>query len=279
MPQPQRLLRETHRSSGPLTASRQWRVGTSGWIYKHWRGIFYPSRLPVKQWFAHYATVFDTVEVNNSFYRLPSEEAFAAWAKQAPPGFLYAVKASRFLTHMKKLKEPEAPLALLLGRARRLGAHLGPILYQLPPHWGCDVARLRAFLPHLPPELSHVLEFRDPSWYTEPVRDALAEHGVCFCIHDLRGAHCPEWLTGPAVYVRFHGPTPSAYAGGYPRPHLRRWAERIAGYLRAGRDVFAYFNNDDAGHAVANARELRELILRFAPVKGREDLATFPAAT
>jgi uncharacterized protein YecE (DUF72 family) len=244
----------------PMTAAVQVRIGTSGWIYRHWRGVVYPSRLRTKDWFGHYAALFGTVEINNSFYRLPSEEAFDAWAHQAPLGFLYAVKASRFLTHMKKLKDPEGPLALILGRARRLGAHLGPILYQLPPHWRCDVARLRSFLELLPPELCHVFEFRDPSWYTDAVRDALTEHGACFCIHDLRGADCPEWLTGPAVYLRFHGPTEQAYAGGYPRAHLRRWAERIAGYVQAGRDVFAYFNNDDAGHAVADAQTLRSLV-------------------
>jgi uncharacterized protein YecE (DUF72 family) len=222
--------------------------------------VFYPPQLRIKDWFSHYARSFDTVEINNSFYRLPSEQAFAAWAQQAPPGFLYAVKASRFLTHMKKLKDPEAPLALILGRVRLLGEHLGPVLYQLPPNWHCDVTRLRSFLALLPPDLCHVLGFRDPSWYTDAVRDALAEHGVCFCIHDLRGAGCPEWITGPAVYVRFHGPTEWAYASGYSQPHLRRWAERIIGHLQSGRDVFAYFNNDDASHAVFNANELRVLV-------------------
>ena len=243
-----------------MAASAQLRVGTSGWIYRHWRGVFYPPKLRIKDWFAHYAQSFDTVEINNSFYRLPSEKAFAAWARQAPPNFLYAVKASRFLTHMKKLKDPEGPLELILGRARLLGAHLGPVLYQLPPYWHCDVARLRSFLALLPTDLIHVFEFRDPTWYTDAVRDALTEHSVCFCIHDLRGAPCPEWITGPAVYVRFHGPTERAYAGAYPPAHLRRWAKRIGGYLEAGRNVFAYFNNDDAGHAVNDAIALRSLV-------------------
>ncbi len=128
-----------------MAATVQVRVGTSGWIYRHWRDTFYPARLPVKNWFTYYADILDTVEINNSFYRLPSEEAFDAWASQAPPGFLYAVKASRFLTHMKKLKDPAEPLALILGRVRRLRGHLGPILYQLPPHWRADVARYAPF--------------------------------------------------------------------------------------------------------------------------------------
>jgi uncharacterized protein YecE (DUF72 family) len=128
----------------------QVRIGTSGWIYKHWRGVFYPERLPAREWFAFYARSFDTVEINNTFYRLPSPAAFAAWHDQAPPGFVYAVKASRYLTHMKKLKDPADALERILGRARLLGPYLGPVLYQLPPHWRCDLDRLREFLAALP---------------------------------------------------------------------------------------------------------------------------------
>ena len=136
------------------------RVGTSGWIYKHWRGLFYPERLSARRWFAFYAERFDTVEINNTFYRLPAAGVFAEWRGQAPPGFLYAVKASRFLTHMKKLKDPEEPLETILGRARGLGPHLGPVLYQLPPHWGCDAARLEQFIVRLPRDLTHVFAAR-----------------------------------------------------------------------------------------------------------------------
>jgi uncharacterized protein YecE (DUF72 family) len=236
------------------------RVGTSGWIYKHWRGVFYPKESSPRDWFRLYARAFDTVEINNSFYRLPSEDAFDAWRRQAPPGFVYALKASRYLTHMKKLKDPEPGLDLLLGRTRRLGAHLGPVLYQLPPHWRCNLDRLRDFLAGLPRDLRHVFEFRDPSWYTDAVRDLLAESGAGFCIHDMRGSEAPPWVTGPLVYVRFHGPAGQKYAGRYDRDDLRRWAEPIAGLSESGRDVYAYFNNDNAGHAVANALELKELL-------------------
>jgi uncharacterized protein YecE (DUF72 family) len=238
----------------------QVRVGTSGWIYKHWRGFVYPPDLPMKDWFAFYARLFDTVEVNNSFYRLPSERTFRASAAQAPPGFLFAVKASRYLTHLKKLKDPEQPLENILSRARLLGPHLGPVLYQLPPNWRCDRERLRHFLQLLPFDITHVMEFRDPSWYTEAVRDLLTEYGVGFCIHDLRGVASPEWVTAPAVYIRFHGPTARAYAGGYSPSHLRRWARKIEGYRQAGHDVYAYFNNDEAGHAVFDAQTLRALL-------------------
>jgi uncharacterized protein YecE (DUF72 family) len=236
------------------------RVGTSGWVYRDWRGAFYPQTLPVARWFDYYARSFDTVEINNTFYRLPDEAAFRAWREQAPAGFLYALKASRYLTHMKKLREPSAPLERLLVRARLLGPHLGPVLYQLPPHWGCNVERLRAFIAQLPAGVDHVFEFRDPSWFHDEVRALLEEARVGFCIHDLHGLRCPHWTPGRVVYVRFHGPTEVRYAGSYGRAQLRRWAERIEGFRRAGREVYAYFNNDVAGHAVANARTLAELL-------------------
>jgi uncharacterized protein YecE (DUF72 family) len=141
------------------------RIGTSGWNYRHWRGVFYPPDLPVKKWFAFYQRFFDTVEINNTFYRLPAARVFEEWRRQAPTGFIYAVKASRFLTQRKKLKDPEQPLENILGRARHLGSRLGPILYQLPGRWHCNVQRLRDFFACLPGDLEHVFEFRDPSWY------------------------------------------------------------------------------------------------------------------
>ena len=238
----------------------QLRIGTSGWVYRHWRGAFYPPDLPAKRWFAFYARHFDTVEVNNTFYRLPPPETFDGWRRQAPPGFVYAVKASRYLTHRKKLKDPDEPLANVLGRARRLRAHRGPVLYQLPPRWRCDLDRLRAFVARPPAGFDHVLEFRDPSWCVEPVRQLLAEAGVSFCIHDLPGFDCPAWVTGPVVYLRFHGPTAVKYAGRCGLAHLHVWAERIREFRRSGRDTYAYFNNDDRGYAVINARELQALL-------------------
>jgi uncharacterized protein YecE (DUF72 family) len=236
------------------------RIGTSGWIYKQWRGLFYPERLPVADWLSFYARSFDTVEINNTFYRLPSAEAFVAWRRQAPPRFLYAIKASRYLTHMKKLKDPEPALDNILGRARRLGPHLGPILYQLPPRWHCNLDRLRQFLAVLPDGQQHVLEFREPSWYTDAVRDLLAEHGVGFCIHEMRGSESPLWVTGPLAYVRFHGPAQKKYAGCYPTSQLRKWARRIDDMRDAGHDVYAYFNNDGGGYAVRNGLQLKKLL-------------------
>ena len=237
------------------------RIGTSGWVYQHWRGLFYPHDLPQPEWFAHYAHQFDTVEVNNSFYRLPSEAAFDAWRKQAPPGFLYAVKASRYLTHMKKLKDPEEPLKLFFGRADRLGATLGPVLYQLPPRWRLDLPRFEHFLAALPPGHRHVVEFRETSWLTEPAFALLERHGVAHCLHDMRPLQVPLRVTAPLVYVRFHGdPTHPAYLGNYDLPTLEDWAARIADWHGQGLDVYVYFNNDNRGYAIENARTLRGLL-------------------
>ena len=236
------------------------RIGTSGWVYKDWKGLVYPAALPARRWLTHYAGLFDTVEINNSFYRMPSDVAFANWARQATAGFLFAIKASRYITHTTKLSEPESALKLFLEHARALGKHLGPILYQLPPGFHIHVGRLRHFLSLLPTDLSHVIEFRDASWYVDEVRSALTETGVGFCIHDMRGVQTPQWVTGRTVYVRFHGPTARAYTGRYTLEQLRPWAGRMEDWQRAGHSVYAYFNNTDAGHAATNASELKTLL-------------------
>lgn len=234
----------------------QIRIGASGWIYSHWRGDFYPRELPVKDWFAHYRQYFDTVEINNTFYRLPPIATFDNWHRQATAGFLYAVKANRFLTHMKKLKDPAEPLDRLLTHARRLKEFLGPILYQLPPRWQPDMARLEEFFRALPADLMHVLEYRAHHWLTDDTRRLMQRHGVSLCIHDLVRPH-PKWVTAKMTYLRFHG---VGYGGSYRRDKLRRWADWILETATAGHDVFAYFNNDIGGHAVRNALTLKELI-------------------
>jgi len=235
------------------------RVGCSGWQYQHWRGGFYPAELPQSRWFEHYAATFDTVEINNTFYRLPQRATFAAWAARAPMRFLFAVKASRFLTHMKKLKDPEDPLDRFFTRARALGKHLGPVLYQLPPGWTVDVERFRHFLDALPRDARHVVEFRDPTWYVPETRALLERHGVAMCLHDMPGSATGRDRVGPFVYVRFHGAT-SKYGGGYPEDRLRRWARWLNEQRDGGTDVYAYFNNDAGGHAPRDAVTLRRLL-------------------
>ena len=234
-------------------------MGCSGWEYKHWRNDFYPADLQKTRWFEHYAARFDTVEINNTFYRLPETATFARWRERAPMRFEFAVKASRFLTHMKKLKDPEEPVERLFSRMRALGRHLGPVLYQLPPGWKLDRARLEYFLQVLPRDVRHVMEFREPSWYAEDVLALLASHGVALCLHDMKGSATGRERVGPFVYVRFHGAS-GTYSGAYPEERLRTWADWLHAQRADGADVYAYFNNDVGGHAPRDAVVLRRLM-------------------
>ena len=236
------------------------RIGCSGWQYRHWRGDFYPLELPAARWLTRYAQAFDTVELNNSFYRLPPAGAFRRWRESTPAGFLFAVKASRYLTHMKKLKDPEEPLGRFFEAARELGPKLGPVLYQLPPRWPANIERLRTFMAALPPGVRHVMEFRDPSWYAPAVLDVLREAGVALCLHDMPGSATGRARVGPFVYVRFHGVT--RYGGRYGDETLGGWAAWMAEQLAAGHAVFAYFNNDVGGHAPRDAARLAAMLGR-----------------
>jgi len=234
------------------------RVGTSGWVYQHWRGLFYPDDLRQSDWFAFYARFFDTVEINNSFYRLPSAAAFAAWREQAPPDFVYAVKASRFLTHMKKLRAPEEPLQRLFERVRCLGPTLGPLLYQLPPHWQVNLSRFETFLAALPQGYAHVIEFHDASWLIEAVFGLMERYEVAHCIHDMQPLKVPFRVTAAPVYVRLHGD--GVHGGDYQAEALEGWARQISEWRGQGLDVYVYFNNDVGGYAIQNARTLRKLL-------------------
>ena len=242
-----------------MTAIATARVGCSGWQYRHWKDDFYPRNVRTADWFDYYAARFDTVEINNTFYRLPEEDTFRRWGGQAPPGFLFAVKASRFLTHMKKLKDPEEPIHRLFDRMAPLGRHLGPVLYQLPPGWKLNQSRLECFLHALPQGVQHVMEFREPSWYADGVSALLEEYRVARCLHDMKGSATGMERVGPFVYVRFHG-AEGTYSGAYPEQRLERWADWLLEQRRAGIKVFAYFNNDIGGHAPRDAMTLRRLL-------------------
>jgi uncharacterized protein YecE (DUF72 family) len=234
-------------------------VGCSGWVYRHWKGGFYPAELPQKRWFDHYASAFDTVEINASFYRVPLAMTFDGWREKAPPGFRYAVKANRFMTHMKKLLDCEQPLGEFIALARRLGLALGPILYQLPPSLHKDLRRLGDFLERLPTDLEQVVEFRHRSWYDDGALALLDRHGVGFVAHDLVGLISPRWASGRTAYVRFHG-TGGKYRGRYSEEALAGWAEWLLEQRQAGRSAWAYFNNDIGGDAIEDARMLRRLL-------------------
>lgn len=243
-----------------MEAGKSIHIGCSGWSYKHWRGRFYPEELKTTDWFAHYAGSFDTVEINNTFYHLPPAQTFKTWQAQAPAGFIYAVKASRYLTHVKRLKNARAALNKFLTRARGLKEHLGPVLYQLPPHWHVNLERLESFLDLLPADLQHVFEFRDQSWMTEESLQLLAERNVSFCTHDLHELRVPRRAVGPIAYVRLHGPT-GGYSGGYSEPALRGWWKWMEQQLGDGKELYVYFNNDAEAKAVRDALRLKRKAL------------------
>lgn len=245
-------------------------VGTSGWHYGHWKGAFYPPDLRDADMLDFYKRRFASVEINASFYRLPSVDVFAGWKRAVPPDFLFAVKASRYLTHMKKLKDPEQGLDTLFASVRALGRKRGPILFQLPPGWKVDPPRLKAFLKALPVSGRYAFEFRNPTWHVPAVMDLLKEHNAAFCIYELGGFSSPFTLTADFAYVRLHGPGPGAYQGRYSPEDLRTWAHRIRGWFRTLKAVYVYFDNDEHGYAPENA----EALLRMPGLAKR----TFPAA-
>lgn len=239
-------------------------IGTSGWVYGDWRGRFYPPKLPQARWLEFYAAQFATVELNAPFYRLPTEAAITRWRSLAPPGFRYAVKASRFITHIRRLRDCAEPLTVFLERVCPLGPTLGPLLFQLPPGLQRDDDLLGAFLGLLPAGLAAAVEFRHRSWLCEPVYALLRARGVAFCVHDWRNVDFPEVVTAPLAYYRFHG-TSGWYYGAYGEERLRAWAGRIGVVADAVGDVYAYFNNDVGGAALDDARTLRGLLGVAAP--------------
>lgn len=251
------------------------RVGCSGWHYRDWRGRLYPEDAPTSAWLGLYSQRFDCVEINNSFYRLPERATFARWRETVPARFVFAVKASRYLTHILRLRKSKPALDRFLRRARALDQTLGPLLYQLPPRWIPDEQRLAAFLAALPRtllingrqrRLRHVLEFRDPRGYDPSVLQLLKRYRVALCVHDMEGLQSPRVVTGPIIYVRLHGYA-ARYGGSYPTPVLEEWAS----WLRvesARRPAFVFFNNDRYGHAVVNASTLRELLSSASATHG-----------
>ncbi len=234
-------------------------IGTSGWHYEHWKGPFYPKNLAAKKYLDYYLAFFSTVEINRTFYSLPEKRVFTEYAKRVPASFVFSVKASRFITHVKRLKNPKLPLRRLFSRIDGLGSHLGPILFQLPPNWRRNLERLEAFLKVLPQGHRYVFEFRDPSWLTEETYALLEQYGAGFCIYDLAHAITPSIATADFVYVRLHGPE-EAYAGSYSLQALKKWARFFRQMAKRGKDVYCYFDNDEAGYAPKNAKTLKELL-------------------
>jgi uncharacterized protein YecE (DUF72 family) len=237
-------------------ASQIW-IGTSGWVYPHWRRRFYPDRLPAREQLAYYGSHFSTVELNNSFYRQSTAEPFQRWSQQAPAGFLFAVKASRYITHLKRLAVEQSSVDMVIEAARGLGKKLGPILFQLPPNWECDLDRLGGFLLKLPAGLRFAFEFRHPSWLAPRVLESLRDRNVALCVPDHPTMpQCPD-VTADFAYVRMHQ---GAEGIGYGLSALRTWSDRIRTWRAQGAEVYVYFNNDAGGHAIKDAESLRRLL-------------------
>ena len=234
-------------------------IGTSGWHYAHWRGSFYPQDLDPDRWLQDYAQHFGTVEINNTFYHLPERETFTQWRDTVPAEFIFAVKASRYITHMKKLLDPVEPVTEFTERADRLGHRLGPILFQLPPHWGRDLERLSSFLDVLREGHRYAIEFRDPSWFDDEVYQALQSHGAAFCMYHFGNLASPKIVTADWIYVRFHGPD-GAYQGSYSTELLGEWAGAFTAWSAQGKEIYCYFNNDAEGHAPHDAARLQAMI-------------------
>lgn len=234
-------------------------VGTSGWHYSHWVGPFYPKGMSSEEFLAFYAQRFHSVEINNTFYSLPREATLEAWRDGTPQDFVFTCKASRFITHMKKLGDPKRSVKRFFDAIEVLGPKLGPVLFQLPPRWHVNTDRLRAFLAALPGRYRYAFELRDDTWFTDDVLKALESAGAAFCIYDLAGRQSPEHVTSDLVYIRLHGPG-QAYQGQYSDAALRRWAWNIVRWSREKRDVYCYFDNDQNAYAAGDAARLTRLV-------------------
>lgn len=233
-------------------------IGTSGWHYKHWRKTFYPDNLRETDWLTYYSKIFNTVELNNSFYRMPATSTFEKWKASAPPGFNFAVKANRYITHSKKLQNAAQYADDFFQRASKLEGALGPILFQLSPHWDINTDRLADFTQALPVGPRYVFEFRNQTWYDRQVYEILRANNCAFCIYQLAGHLSPLEVTADFVYVRLHGPG-GKYEGKYTDADLSEWARRCLSWQQRTKAVYIYFDNDQHGYAVENAKTLRTM--------------------
>lgn len=234
-------------------------IGTSGWSYPHWKGTFYPQQLPAGRMLEYYAQRFHSVEVNGVFYHLPKRRHLRDWYACTPDDFLFSIKASRYITHMKKLGDPRHTVPVLLDRVSLLADKLGPILFQLPPRWHFNEQRLADFLDSLSGEFRYAFEFRDHSWLNARTLELLSRHAAAFCIYDLDGFLAPRQRTTDFVYLRLHGPG-AAYQGSYPVQTLAGWAGACTAWATRGHAVYCYFDNDQCGYAAHNAARLQAML-------------------
>lgn len=238
-------------------------IGTAGWHYRHWVGPFYPEGTKPGDFLAWYARSFTSVEIDNTFYHLPERAILAGWREATPPGFVFACKASRYITHMKKLGDPARSVARFFGAISALENKLGPVLFQLPSRWRVDVEKLARFIEALPPGYRYAFEFRDESWFVPEVRALLQDYGAALCISDFNGRCSPILVTAGFAYVRLHGPD-APYRGTYDKRALENWRRRCLEWSHNGLDVYCYFDNDEAGYAAQDAARLAAMVAGHA---------------
>lgn len=233
-------------------------IGTSGWSYNHWKEIFYPLKLPSTRWLNYYANVFSTVEVNSTFYHAPLPTTTEKWFKEVPENFQFALKASNYITHRKRLKDCSESLDFFYSRITKLKTKAGPILFQLPPFFKINYERLETFINLLKPDFRYTFEFRHISWFTDEIYKLLSKHKIALCITDLNGKLSPEEITTNFTYFRLHGPH-KAYQGSYGPARLKRWKKKIDNLLHSRKEVYCFFDNDEKGYAIEDAKFLLEL--------------------
>ena len=235
------------------------RIGTSGWNYNHWKSVFYPEDLSANNWLSFYADIFDTVEINNTFYQLPSAATAGRWRDCVERDFLFSVKASRYITHMKKLKDPKDTLKAFFKIIEIMGEKVGPILFQLPPYWKINIERLNSFLAFLSKDYRYAFEFRDSTWWNESIYECLRKYNAAFCIFELDGVLSPGPITADFIYIRLHGPG-GPYQGSYDTETLAGWAASFMAWAKQKKQIYCYFDNDQNGYAANNARQLKEML-------------------
>jgi len=234
-------------------------IGTSGWHYKHWRGPFYPEEVRSEQYLKYYTKHFHTVEINNTFYNLPDKKTVREWRKAVPDQFIFSVKASRYITHMKKLKDPRKSVEKFISTVKLFKDSLGPILFQLPPRWRVNPERLETFVESLSDDYLYTFEFRDPSWFDPRIYEILEKHNKAFCIFEIGELKSPKIVTADFVYIRLHGPD-GPYRGQYKTDVLRQWAGAVSKWRKQDKDVYLYFDNDEAGYAPQDAIKLQNML-------------------
>lgn len=235
-------------------------IGTSGWNYRHWRGTFYPEDLTQKKWLSYYIEKFKTVEINNSFYRLPPKSNFETWRNNVPENFVFSIKVYRYITHMKKLTDSEDTLKTFFDNVSALKEKTGPLLFQMPPGLKYDSMRLKDFIKKLSNKFRYTFEFRNKSWWNENTYRILEDHNISFCLFQLAGSITPRIVTADFIYIRLHGPTNYKYQGSYDKETLSEWADQFKKWQKEGKDVYCYFDNDEKGYAAWNALVLDKMI-------------------